>query len=228
MPNSSPMKSSRSGASSTSRSDFALRATCSGAARAAIEPVVLDRHSRRLERHRRTRRRDAPVRRGDRGPRTGARNRGRGVSVINTKSSSSRNQLNRCGACARPAIGNCAARARRPEPLDDLGRDRNPLQLGVSPRSCAAQHPRLAAFDRELAAIEMRCLTSKLDRRNSLTSEAMSARSLNLAGLRKRAWASTSGMPDDADVGAQSAGRTPSAASNSSQGSSRRTRRSGC
>src|SRR5262249_866349 len=66
-------------------------------------------------------------------------------------------------------------------------------------------------------SIEIRWATSKLERRNSLTCEAISATSLNLAGLRNRALASTSGMPTMPNAVPRSAGRTPSALSNKSQ-----------
>src|SRR5437764_4697170 len=44
-------------------------------------------------------------------------------------------------------------------------------------------------------SMEIRCATSKRERRNSVTSEAISSTSLNLAGARKRALASTRGKP---------------------------------
>ena len=61
--------------------------------------------------------------------------------------------------------------------------------------SCAAQTRVSLPSTASSPPIEMRCFTSKLERRNSLTSEAMSATSLNWAGLRNRALASTRGMP---------------------------------
>src|SRR6185437_12734573 len=59
------------------------------------------------------------------------------------------------------------------------------------------------------------CSTSKLERRNSATREAISTTSPNFAGERKLARASTSGMPIMPKVFASSRGFTPSAASNS-------------
>ena len=77
--------------------------------------------------------------------------------------------------------------------------------------------PGLAALDRERAADADRVLDLEAGTAEFATREAISMASPNLAGLRKLARASTSGMPMMPKVRARSCGLTPSAASNSSQ-----------
>src|SRR5262249_5017536 len=82
------------------------------------------------------------------------------------------------------------SRAHRPQARNrsitaaGIGKGRNLTGLSGS---CAAQTRVSLPSTASSPPMEIVCRTSKLERRNSLTSEATSAASLNLAGLRKRA-----------------------------------------
>jgi len=63
-----------------------------------------------------------------------------------------------------------------------------------------AAHTRVSRPSTAMApATNSRCSTSKLERRNSLTCEVISTTSPKQAGAKKRAPASTSGIPNDAE-----------------------------
>ena len=77
----------------------------------------------------------------------------------------------------------------------DFGRDGLRSDLAGSVGSRTAQTRVSLPSTATAPPTVIRCATSKLERRNSLTCDVISTTSPNFAGARKRAPASTSGMP---------------------------------
>src|SRR5450631_1705506 len=100
--------------------------------------------------------------------------------------------------------------------MTSLGMAMPPILSGLS-LSRAVQTRVSAPSTASSSPMVSRCSTSKLERRNSVTREAISATSPNFTGFRKLARASTSGMPMMSKVSASSCAVTPSAVSNNIQ-----------